>query len=437
MRHSYYHLTELDREIILEGIASGASLSDISDVVGKDPTSISREVKKYRTSQGRNSTRSTNICTLAKTCNTRKLCRPTCNKPRCAKCMSTHCFDICPDFVEDVCKRTTRWPYVCNVCDKKRSCGFERFTYRPSLAQAKASQVRTESRSGIVLDKTELLALDKLVSPLLKTNKQSPEVICKNNPDTVTISPQTLRRYINDGQCTAIRLDLLSAPSRKVRKRSTKKPSGKHLQDGRGYDDFEKLPAEWQDGAWELDTVHGSRKDKCCLLTLINRANLLFLAFKIEACTAECVVGIFDYLESVITSAGLEFLDIFPHILTDNGCEFSDWVGMESSSINAGEKRCNIYFCDPYRSSQKPYIEGRHTLLRRVLPKGQSFQDIGHSTFGTIVSHINSYPSMERGGRSAFEMAAGSVPASILEDLGLRVITPNEVMLSRNLLDLI
>jgi hypothetical protein len=157
------------------------------------------------------------------------------------------------------------------------------------------------------------------------------------------------------------------------------------------------------------------------------------LAFKIETCVCECVGGILDYLEILCRDAGSSFADIFPVILTDNGPEFSRAGEIESSCLS-DRRRCALYYCDPYQSSQKPHIEGRHTLIRRVWPKGMSLDRVNHRQVAILVSHINSYYSCARKG-SPFDLSADYVPRALLGDIGIVKIEPSKVNLARNLFD--
>lgn len=129
MRRSFYHLTRDDREVILEGIVNATPLSDIAATLGKDPTSISREVKAHRSFDGRHTVRRTNICVYAAECSRTGLCGAAQCRRLCSHCLSRHCFDICCDFVEKKCPRTERWPYVCNGCGQKGRCGLARYRY--------------------------------------------------------------------------------------------------------------------------------------------------------------------------------------------------------------------------------------------------------------------------------------------------------------------
>jgi IS30 family transposase len=273
--------------------------------------------------------------------------------------------------------------------------------------------------------------LDSLITPLLRDNKMSPEAIVAAFQDRIPVSAPTLRRYIDRGGLSAIRLDLLSAPKRKVRKKS-KKRFTRHKEDGRSYSDFEALSEREKASAWEMDTVCGSKKDCCRFLTLCHRQTNLLLVFKIAQGSQECVSAILDYLEVLCEDAGYTFKSIFGIILTDNGTEFGDAEGIEASTLSSA-KRCDLYYCDPYSSWQKPHVELAHTLIRRVLPKGQSFEKVSHRQVSTLCSHINSYPRASLG-CSSLEKIGDILPKSILRELGISVVPTKKVRLRPDLL---
>jgi IS30 family transposase len=307
-----------------------------------------------------------------------------------------------------------------------------RYKYYPSIATAKAEKDRSVSRQGISLDAIQLAELNEMITPLIKDNKMSVEAACKACTGQVPISTQTLRRYIDKGHAGAIRLDLLSAPSRKVRKVSRPKVSH-HLDDGRSFGDFESLEQDDKDNAWEMDTVTGSKKDRCRLLTLCHRDSGFLLIFKVKDATAESVVGILDYLEELLDEHGHAFEDLFGVLLTDNGSEFSDTQGMERSSL-ADKNRCQVYYCDPYSSWQKPHVEASHTYIRRILAKGQSFEGLTHGLVARICSHINSYPRASKD-QVPFEWIQIMLPHLVLSELGIEKIDPKRVYLLPRLLD--
>lgn len=433
MRRPFYHLTREDREVIFEGIVSGKALKDIASSLDKCPTSISREVKRGRNPAPKNTRVRSNICIHAKTCELKKLCRFDCPRKRCAECKTKVCAYFCPNFSERVCAHLKRWPYVCTKCKNRGKCGLVQYLYRPSIAHAKSVKLKTESRNAISLDSEQLATLDALVSPLLKNNKQSVEVICATHPH-IPVSAQTLRRYLDAGHTQAIRLDLLSAPSRKIRKVKKNRQS-RHSSDGRSFVDFNSLSKKRINATWEVDTLFGSAKDKSCLLTLVNRQSLLLLAFKIDACSTQNVCGVFDYLELLCIDAGTNMSEVFRTTLYDNGSEFSDVEGMESSHIDESVRTC-AYFCDPYSSWQKPHVENRHLMIRRILPKGSQLDSIKHNDISKMLSHINSYPALSReGSKTPYELALETMPEELLGLLGIYLLPIGQVSLTRNLLD--
>jgi len=87
-------------------------------------------------------------------------------------------------------------------------------------------------------------------------------------------------------------------------------------------------------------------------------------------------------------------LYLFKVILTDNGVEFKDPLSLEHTSN--GCQRTRIFYCDPQASWQKPHIEKNHTLIRRILPKGKSFDYLTHEDIRLICCHINSFSAAQQ-----------------------------------------
>jgi len=93
-------------------------------------------------------------------------------------------------------------------------------------------------------------------------------------------------------------------------------------------------------------------------------------------------------LKSRLIAEEIKFGDIIPTLLTDNGGEFSNVFAFENNINN--EKESSLFFCDPYKSSQKPRVEKNYTLFRDIVPKGESFDTFTQHTVNLIFSHINS-----------------------------------------------
>ena len=137
----------------------------------------------------------------------------------------------------------------------------------------------------------------------------------------------------------------------------------------------------------QMDTVEGIKGGK--VLLTIHFVNCSFmLAFLRDYNDAQSVIDIFNHIESVI---GIdEFKRLFPVILTDNGSEFSNPSEIELNK-NVEEARTKIFYCEPGRPDQKGACEVNHELIRRVLPKGSSFNELVQEDINKLMSHINSY----------------------------------------------
>ena len=69
------------------------------------------------------------------------------------------------------------------------------------------------------------------------------------------------------------------------------------------------------------------------------------------------------------------FNKLFPVILTDNGSEFSNPKEIEYRDA-VPSLRTKVFYCDPSSPYQKGACEVNHELIRRILPKGSSFDDL-------------------------------------------------------------
>lgn len=122
-------------------------------------------------------------------------------------------------------------------------------------------------------------------------------------------------------------------------------------------------------------------------------------------------------------------------MLADRGNEFDLYNLMERSIFNPSVKRCHVYFCDPNRPNQKGSAENNHSLLRRVLKKGQSdFDKLTYVDVATLNSHINSYPRKSLYGLSPLELAQKEITKEFFDMLGTEQIKPNSITLKPSLL---
>ncbi len=113
------------------------------------------------------------------------------------------------------------------------------------------------------------------------------------------------------------------------------------------------------------------------------------LAFLRDANTSKSVIDVYEELYHKL--GGQDFRKLFPIILTDNGSEFSNTKSIEYGADGNGLRRTRIYYCNPSAPYQKAEIEVGHEFIRRVLPKGKSFDELMQECINLMMDHINSY----------------------------------------------
>ena len=127
---------------------------------------------------------------------------------------------------------------------------------------------------------------------------------------------------------------------------------------------------------------------------------------------------------------GKNFFKYFEVILTDNGSEFQDPDYIEKFSDT---EKVHLFYCDPGKSFQKGKVEKNHELIRYVLPKGSSFNDLTQNDINILMSNINSYPREELNRCCPFDLANMLIGKEILEKLGYYQINGNDVILTPKL----
>ena len=98
------------------------------------------------------------------------------------------------------------------------------------------------------------------------------------------------------------------------------------------------------------------------------------------------------------------------------------------------DRRTHLFYCDPQRSDQKGGCEVTHEMIRRVLPKGTSFDDLDQEDISMMMSHINSYNRKKLNNQSAHQLFSFLNSGEILEKLNIKLIPANEINLTPLLL---
>ena len=379
------HLTLSDRNDIQLGLERGETFKAIGQSILKDPTTVSKEVKRNR--QVREST-----------CD---------NLP---------------------CPLLDKAPFVCNGCPKRRqNCGYKKIFYLAKQAQKQYEQTLVEAREGTPLNSKTFWDMDKVISDGVKKGQHIYHILKTHNLD---VSSSTVYRHIRKGYLSIAPIDLARAVKFKERRKSKLPSIPKEAKKGRSYEDFQNYLALKQLDSWlEMDTVLGRMGGKVLLTFNLSFCNFIFARLLDNKTALEVTKHLYD-IKNTLHQADKDFFQLFPVILTDNGGEFARVDDIEMDV--RGESK--LFFCDPNRSDQKGRIEKNHTLIRDILPKGTSFDNLTQEDINLVCSHVNSVKRAALNGKSAYELFAFTYGEEIPKLLGISKIPAEDVCQSSKLL---
>lgn len=389
--NSFSHLTLDERRIILTGITNGSSKTAIAQTIGKDKSTVGKEIRLHRFLSHK--------CSLPLECSAYRKCP-----------FGRSCTSDCPEFLPFRCSRRDRSPGACNGCSNWSHCRFNKYTYSPEDAQFDYRSTLVDSRQGVNLTSSQARNMALIIGPLLKQGL-SPYRILEIHPE-LGISEKTLYNYIESDVFHEVAgitvMDLRRQVSRKISKKKArgykKRADNKHLL-GRTYKDYLNYMAENPDVfVTQMDTVYNDETNGPFIQTFKFLCAGILFAIRHDTKTAEAMKSGVDLLESIL---GPDVFRKYVHVLvTDRGSEFSAADGMETSSD--GSHRTRVFYCDPLNSGQKGSLENKHIELRYILPKGTDLNAIGltdQDALNLALSHVNSSPVEKLGGKSPLELA--------------------------------
>lgn len=426
------HYTTFEERLEIEnGLRENLSFGEIADRLDKDRSTVSREVRKYAAVEKSGyGAAGYNACVHRPNCTKSHVCKGDCGRQSIKYCkLCGRCNDFCPDFEEQTCIIRMKPPYICNGCEERNRCTLEKTLYSAISAQKAADRNISESRRGVLSTEQELTVLNELVTPLILQG-HSVHQIYATNVDSLMCSEKTLYNYIDCGFFDARNIDL----PRKVRYRPRKKKKefkvDKGCYIGRNYLDYQAFMAKNPEyHTVQMDSVIGTVGGKV-LLTIHFPDTGLMLAFLRISNTSQSVIDVLDRL--YITLGRKLFEKLFPVLLTDRGSEFSNPAALERSPD--GIRRTNVFYCDPNAPFQKGSLEVNHSLIRRILPKGTSFNDLEQADIDRMMNHINSYKRKKLGNKSPYEVFDFYYGKELFEKLGYEQIPSNNIILTPKLL---
>lgn len=424
-------LTYEDRLCIARGLREHLTFGAIAKDLQRDRSTIAKEIKQYSTiAQTGSPYYSHNSCVHRKLCKLHGVCGDDCTRPSSHKCsICNKCNSNCQSYEEEICLSRFTPPYVCNGCEERMTCTLNKLIYDPEYADQASSKHISLSRTGFCTTEEDISRINALITPLIKQG-QSIHHIYINHKDELMCSEKTLYSYINACLFDIRNIDL----PRKVKYRPRyKKPEFKidrTCRIERSYVDYQKFVANNPDvSVVQMDTVIGSQGGK--VLLTIHFVNTSFmLAFLRNSNNSQSVIDIFDRIHETVGST--VFNKLFPVILTDNGSEFSNPKAIEQGG--AHQRITKIFYCDPSSPHQKGACEVNHELIRRILPKGSSFDSLSQEDVQLMMNHINSYARKKLNNRTPYESFSFYYGEKVLSSLGCVPIAPNEVKLKPSLI---
>lgn len=414
------HLTVQERIIIEKGIENGSTKAAIALTIGKDKSTVGKEIKKHR-----------------------ELVHKSSYKINCANmknCSHNHVCDNCADFKPFTCNRRDRSPGACNGCSKYTYCRYDKYRYKADFSHKKYREDLVDSRTGINMSYEECKAMADIIVPLIKAG-HSPYHIVTNHPE-LNISEKTLYNYIENGifrDFGLLDIDLRIKTKRKITKKASnkyKKREDKKYLNGRTYDDFINYTAENKNlSVVEMDTVYNNGSTGPFMQTFkFLDYSFMFIVYQEEKTAKSMVEGV-DLLEKILGE------DLFSEevaiIKTDRGSEFCDAEGFEKEENES--RRTRIFYCDPMASGQKGSLENNHKEIRYICPKENDLKDLGLNSqekANLIVSHINSQSKEHLKGKSPLEVMEFMNPALYqkFKDFGIERINKDNIVLKPYLL---
>ena len=392
----YNHLNELQRETISALLSKNLNFSQIGKAIKVDRTTISKEIKRNRY----------------------------------IKSYYYDAFDIVGinKAIND-CKLLQKPPYICNNCSSKNTCHKHHLYYNSKEAQKHYEYSLKSVREGIDIKPQDLDNIEKVIVNLIKNQKQSINQVYINHSDIINISKTTFYKYVNEGILSLRNIDLPKKVKYKPRKkkRSTKQKRKISLLKGRTYEDFLVFTSlHPKMNIIEMDTVIGKRETGKVLLTLFMRETHFMLIFLLAKKDSDNVNKQIEFLKEQLGTK--LYQKVFRIFLTDNGVEFFSPLIFERDFVT-GKKLSNLFYCNPYSSYQKHGVEVNHEYIRRVFPKGVSFNILNENIIKKLQDNINAIPRVSLNGNTPFNLTIKKYP-ELIQKLNCSYIAPDNVNLS-------
>lgn len=395
---TYNHLNKIERDSIQYLLEKGFTFSQIGEAIKKDRTTISKEIRRNR-----------------------YLKSYTNNNPYDKKAINEaiiRCDKLCVS------------PYVCNNCPCKGGCRKNKLYYHSNIADQRYNLVKKTSREGIDINPETIDVIEESIVPLIKKKKQSVNQVYTNHSDILYFSKTTFYKYVHLGVLSLTDTDLPKKVTYKERKKNEEKEHKREIAilKGRKYEDYLSYVKEHPNlNICQMDTVMGKQEDKKCFLTIIDVETHFMFIRLLDKKDIKSVNAAWDGIKNKLSVT--DYSKLFKIVLTDNGSEFFDPMHIETD-YNTGKKVAHVFYCKPYSSWQKGCIEKNHEFIRKVLPKGSSFDNLTEEQVKRLEDTINNIPRDSLKGKTPYNLLNKKHP-SVTQKLNCSFIEADDVSLNK------
>jgi transposase, IS30 family len=412
-KHDNAHLTHEDRKVIQAGIENNSTKAAIARTIGKDATTVAKEIRNHRQLKPRNTLHRPILCAHLKTC---------AHKP---------CVKKCGLFEEPACTRRDKSPGACNKCEKIKTCSMDKYLYDAELAHKEYQHDLSDCREGIDLTTNERDEIARIIAPLLRQGQSVHQILSAHHE--IAQCERTIYSYIENGVFKPFGVDNFSLKeqvSRRLFKEKYKKRKEPANYAGRQYSDYLRFRAENPDvPVVQMDTVCNSPHGPYLQTFLFEKTTFMIGFLHQEKFCANMATSL-NVLQEILGDP--LFTILFSLLLTDRGSEFEMFKLFELDSL--GQTRLRMFFCDPMQSSQKPHVENNHNYIRDIIPNNYPLDCLVQSDIDLMFSHINSTPRRSLCDKTPLEVFSFLYGAAVPSRLNICEVERDNVVLKPSLL---
>ena len=268
-------------------------------------------------------------------------------------------------------------------------------TYDAYAAQQRADYQKTAHSKGLKLGNNHAYAA-AIAECIALGYSPYAAIHIVGNTYGLTVTKQTLYRYIQEGLIPHTTYKQLPVGHRKKRKKAVQSTMRSRSVLHRSIEcRARSIKARKSFGHWEMDSIVGSsegKKESCLVIT--ERKTRQEIVLKVEDKTAASTEKAMQILKQML---GQDFEKIFTTLTLDNGPEFANQSCFDDLGVIA-------FYCHPGRPGERGSNENNNKLLRRHFPKGRSMKDKTQYDATQAQHFINGYPREMFGGQCSSDL---------------------------------